>query len=233
MSERYNIGDIVKTEDGSIYVVISSYTYTKLAEGDNEISSLDLDHYTKFHRDSLFFKYSKGVKSLWCKSDYFCVKKLISSDCYELDNNITTFGISRYSVTKIDEISVKEIKNIVKNYYISEGILKPNSRFEYLLPKECNKATHSSNIESNGLESYYFNRLLKIYTHFDDYINYDLEYVNIIGYLKNSNSFLIGDTNSPIYLTDYFTDNSGKKPTNVIKELEKRRKYKNIRYKII
>lgn len=233
MSEGYNIGDVVKTEDGSIYVVISSYTYTKIAEGANELNSLDLDQYTKSHRDSIFFKYSKGVKSLWCKSDYFCVKKLISSDCYELDNNITTFGISRYSITKIDKISVKELRQIVKNYYVSKGILKPNSRFEYLLPKELNKATHSSNIESNDLESYYFNRLFKIYTHLDDYITYDLEYVNIIGYLKDSNSFLIGDTNSPIYITDYFTDNSGKKPTNVTKELEKRLKYKDIRYKII
>lgn len=232
MSKTYNVGDIVESKDGSIYVVISSYSCTKLSEGKDV--TLDFDYYSKFITDDLIFKISnKGVKSIWLKHDYFCVKKLISKDCYDLDKNITTFGISRNTVKKIDSISILDIKEIVKRYYISKGIIKKNSRFEYLLPKEFNKATHSANIKSDGMEDYYFERLLKIYKHRDAYYDNDLEYDNIIGYLKDNQAFLIGDTNSPMYLTDYFTNNSGKKPTDINKELEKLRKYRNRNYKLL
>lgn len=232
MSEIYNVGDIVESKEGSIYVVISGYTYSKLSDGKDV--ALDFDHYSKFINDDLIFKVSnKGVKSLWVKHDSFCVKKLIGKDCYDLDQNITTYGISRDAVKKIDSISVSKLKEIVKRYYISRGVIKKNSRFEYLLPKEVNKATHSANIKSNGMEDYYFERMLKIYTHLDDYYSYDFEHVNIIGYLKDNQAFLIGDTNSPIYLTDYFTNNSGKKPTDVNKELKKLSAYKDKKYKLI
>ena len=225
MVKSYDIGDIVEHIDGSIYLVISGYTYTKILEGD--LNSSDFDFLSRFDNDSLIFKYSNGVKNILLKSDYFCLKKLISKDCYELDNNITTFGISRDSVRKIDKISTLEIKDIVKNYYISRGVIKKSSRFEYLLPKEIKKATHSANIKSNGLEDYYFERLLKIYWHLDSYFYYELAYANIIGYLEDEKAYLIGDTNSPMYLTDFFTDNSGKKPQSLDKELTKRVKYKN------
>lgn len=69
--------------------------------------------------------------------------------------------------------------------------------------------------------------MLKIYWHLDSYFYYELAYANIIGYLEDEKAYLIGDTNSPMYLTDFFTDNSGKKPQSLDKELTKRVKYKN------